>query len=109
MKIPKIENAGFIGLIIIGMFTFFYLILGVSGMMAAIGIILLFVLPFYLILDNSQLEQDEKIIFSFFIGVGVFSSITYWIGMFISFRVAIFITFAILVIVGYLVGRFRKK
>ena len=115
MNIPKIEHVGFIGAAIALMLAFFYLVLGISGMMAALGIILLFVLPFYLILnildnlDKSQLEQDEKIIFSFFIGVGVFPSITYWIGMLISFRLSIFVTFAMLVITGCLVWRFGKK
>jgi hypothetical protein len=111
ISIPKIEHIGFIGAAIALMLAFFYLILGISGMTAALGIILLFILPFYLILnilDKSQLEQDEKIIFSFFIGVGVFPSITYWLGMLISFRVSIFITFAVLIIAGYLVWKFRK-
>jgi len=77
--------------------------------MAVLGIILLFTLPIYMILDNFGIDQDEKLVFSFFIGVGVFPSITYWIGFFISFRIAIFISFAILVIAAYLVTRYKNK
>ena len=109
MNFPKIENLGFIGIIVAVILVFFYFILGFSGMMAALGIILLFIVPFYLILDNFNLGQDEKIIFSFFIGVGIFPAIVYWLGMIISFRLAILITFAVLIVVGYLVRKVRKK
>ena len=109
MNFPKIENLGFIGIIVGVILVFFYFILGFSGMMAALGIILLFIVPFYLILDNFNLGQDEKIIFSFFIGVGIFPAIVYWLGMIISFRLAILITFVVLIVVGYLVRKVRKK
>jgi apolipoprotein N-acyltransferase len=109
MNLPKIENIGLIGIIIAVILVFFYFILGFSGMMAALGIILLFIVPFYLILDNFELDQDEKIVFSFFIGVGIFPAITYWLGMLISFRIAIFITFIVLIVAGYLVKKFCKR
>lgn len=98
MKIPKIENLGFIGLILAIVLAFFYMILGASGMIAILGIVLFFVVPFYLILNNFELEQDEKLVLSFFIGVGIFPSIVYWLGIFISFRISIFITFAVLIL-----------
>ena len=109
MNFPKIENLGFIGIIVAVILVFFYFILGFSGMMAVLGIILLFIVPFYLILDNFNLDQDEKIIFSFFIGVGIFPAIVYWLGMIISFRLAILITFVVLIVIGYLVRKVRKK
>ena len=109
MKLLKIENLGFIGISIAVILLFFYLILGFSAMMAVFGIIMLFIAPIYLILDSFDLEQDEKIVFSFFIGVGIFPTITYWLGMIMSFRIAIFITFLVLIIVGYLVGKIYKK
>lgn len=97
----KIENIGFIAIAVISILFFFYYILGFSGMMSALGIIILFMVPTYLILNNFNLEQDEKIIFSFFIGVGIFPSITYWLGLFISFRLAILITFILLVAIAF--------
>ena len=109
MSLPKIENLGFIGIIMAVILVFPYFLLGFSGMMSALGIILLFIVPFYLILDNFDLGQDEKIIFSFFIGAGVFPAITYWLGMLISFRIAIFITFIVLIVAGYLVKKYCKK
>lgn len=107
--VHKIENIGFIGLALVVILGFLYIILGLSAMMAALGIILFFVVPFYLLLNNFKLEQDEKMISSFFMGVGIFPSIAYWLGMYISFRISIFITFLILLIAAYLMNRFRKK
>lgn len=109
MKLPKIEDIGFIGVIIVLMLIFFYFILGFSGMMTVFGIILLFIFPIYLILSSFEFEQDEKIIFSFFIGVWIFPSITYWLGMLMSFKIAIFVTFMILLIAAYSITKFYKK
>lgn len=108
MNLSK-ENLGFIGIIAVIVLIFFYIILGFSGMMSALGIILLFIIPIYFILDNFDLEQDEKIVFSFFIGVGIFPSMAYWLGMLMSFRVAIFITFIILLIAGFLIRKYFKR
>ena len=109
MKLPDKENMAFIGILIAVILIFFFYILGFSGAMSALGIILIFVLPTYFILNNFKLDNDEKIVFSFFIGVGIFPSIAYWIGTFISFKLSIFITFLILLGVGFLVKKFRKK
>ncbi|MBU90220.1 hypothetical protein CMO94_01655 [Candidatus Woesearchaeota archaeon] len=109
MKLPKVENLGFIGIVVGVILAFFYFILGFSGMMAILSIMLLFIVPIYFILDNFDLGQDEKIVFSFFIGVGIFPSLVYWPATIISFRLSILITFIVLVVVGMLVRKFRKK
>tara|TARA_Y100000310_G_scaffold342995_1_gene448637 strand:+ start:53 stop:382 length:330 start_codon:yes stop_codon:yes gene_type:complete len=109
MKLPDKENMIFIGILIAVILIFFFYILGFSGAMSALGIILIFVFPTYFILNNFKLDNDEKIVFSFFIGVGIFPSIAYWMGTFISFKLSIFITFLILLGVGFLVKKFRKK
>ena len=108
MKLPKVENLGFIGVMVVVILAFFYFILGFSGMMAVLGIILLFIVPIYFILDNFDLGQDEKLVFSFFLGVGIFPSITYWLGLFISFRLSIFISFVVLIVVGFLVRKYTQ-
>jgi len=108
MKLPKIENLGFIGIMVAVILVFFFLILGISGMLSALGVILLFIVPVYFILDNFKLSQDEKIVFSFFIGVGILPSLSYWIGLFISFKVAVSLSFAILIIVGILMRGYKK-
>ena len=109
MKLPNFKQIGFVLFAAALTLAFFYFVLGFSGMMTALGIMLLFMLPMYLILNNFDLEQDEKIIFSFFIGVGIFPAITYWLCMLISFRIGIFITFAILVTASFIIRKLKKK
>jgi len=108
MKLPKIENMVIIGILSAAMLLFFYLILGFSAVTTLLGISLFLILPAYLILDKFELEQDEKIVLSFFTGAGIFPSIAYWIGMFISFKIAVFITFAILISIAFLANNFKK-
>ena len=105
----KIENIGFIGILLVAILIPFYIILGFSGMMTVLGIMLFFILPMYLILDNFNLQQDEKIIFSFFLGVGIFPSMVYWLGTVISLRLAMSITFILLIILGFVLRKFWKK
>jgi len=109
MNLPKIENIGFIGIVLVVILLFLFFILGFSGMMAGLGIILLFIIPMYLILDNFELRQDEKIVFSFFLGVGIFPALVYWPATIISFRLSILITFILLLLTAYLVRKFSKK
>ena len=109
MKVPKVENLGFIGIVVVVILLFFYFILGFSALMTALGIILLFIVPIYLILDIFDLGQDEKIVFSFFIGVGIFPTIAYWLGLFISFRIAVFVSFAVLITAAFFARKFFKK
>jgi apolipoprotein N-acyltransferase len=96
MKLPRIENIRVIGISVAVMLTFLMILLGFSGMLTILGIMLLLIVPIYLTLDNFELGQDEKLVFSFFLGAGIFPSITYWIGFFISFKIAILITFLFL-------------
>ena len=109
MKLPKIENIGFITAAVVAMLLFFYFILGLSGMLAFLGITLLFITPTYFILDNFNLGQDEKIVFAFFIGVGVFPILAYWLGFLISFRIAIAISFIVLVALAFIIRKYKNK
>ena len=109
MKLPNKEDMAFIGILAIIVLIFFYAILGFSGMMSILGIALIFIAPTYLIFNNFELDTDEKIVFSFFIGVGIFPSIAYWLGTIISFRLSIFITFGLLIGIGFIIKKFYKK
>ncbi|MBW2976432.1 hypothetical protein KY347_03225 [Candidatus Woesearchaeota archaeon] len=108
MSLSK-EDLGFIGIIAVIALIFFYIILGFSGMMSALGIILIFIVPTYFIIDNFNLETDEKVVFSFFLGAGIFPSIAYWLGILMSFKLAILVTFVLLLAVGFLVKKFKKS
>ena len=109
MKLPDKENMILIGILAAIILAFFFYILGASGLMSALGIILIFILPTYFILNNFKIDDDEKIVFSFFIGAGIFPSIAYWLGTLISFKISIFITFLILLAVGFLVRTLLRK
>ena len=62
--------------------------------------IVLYFLPFYLILGKFDLEKSERAIFAFFIGLGIVPSIVYWLAGFISFRVSIILVWIILMGIG---------
>ena len=109
MNLPKIEHIGFIGIAITVTLLFFNYILGLSGMLSVFGIIFLFIVPIYFAMSSFDLAQDEKIIFSFFMGVGIFPSLAYWLGMIISFRIAILITFIVLMSAAFTITSINKR
>ena len=87
---------------------FSFVFLGFSGFKILVGMIVLMFLPFYLILSCFNISKGERVIFSIFISFGIFPAITYWLGRFISFKISIWITFALLMIVWLLIKRFKK-
>lgn len=88
---------------------FFYFILGIVGAVSAVGIVIFFIFPIYSILNNLELDSDEKIALSFFIGIGVFPIIVYWLGTFISFRLSILIAWVLLVLASLLIRKYKKN
>jgi len=101
------REAGILALILIALFSFIFF--GFTGFKVIIGFILLFFLPFYLILDNFKLEMGEKIIFSFFIGAIMFPALVYLLGRLMSVRISIWVSFVMFVLVGLLMRKFRFK
>ena len=89
---------------------FFLTLFGLTGLKTLAGAFLFFFLPFYLILDNFDLEKSEKIIFSLFIGLGVFSTFVYYLGfLFGSIKMAAAVTFFLLASIGIGLRFFVKK
>lgn len=105
----ELEKYKIAGIILVAVLAFFYFILGLGGMMSVLGIFLLFIVPMYLILGNFGLEEDEKLVYSFFIGTGILPSLAYWTGLFVSFKIAILVSFIILTITGFLIRSYRGK
>ena len=108
MELNK-EHVIFFGILAAILAVFFYAILGISGVLSILAIILIFIVPVYFILDNFELEKDEKLIFSFFISTGIFPIFSYWLGLFLSFKLAIVITFILLIGIGFLVRKIKKS
>ena len=99
----------FFGILAAVLAVFFYKILGISGVLPIFAIILIFIVPAYVILGNFDLGRDEKLVFAFFISTGIFPIFSFWLGTIISFKLAIIITFALLVATGIFIRRFKKN
>jgi apolipoprotein N-acyltransferase len=96
-----------IGILII---LFFLILFGTTGIRTIIGAFLFFFLPFYMILDNFNLEMSEKVIFSFFIGLGIFSIFVYYFGiLFGSIKIAIVVAFVLLIIGAILLKNLKTS
>lgn len=104
----KLDNKTTFGIIIALIALFSFIFLGFTGFKVIFGMLLVFFLPFYLILDNFNLSRGEKVIFSFFIGIGIFPIVVYWLGILMSFRFAIVITFVLWISAAVLIKKFRN-
>lgn len=95
-------------LIIITLFVFY--LFGWTGARTVLGMFAVFFLPFYLILDNFNIEQDEKVFFSFFIGLALYSVFVFYVNRIIpSMRVSMVVTFVVLIIVGVVIRYSKHK
>lgn len=97
----------FLSIVAVAILVFSFILFGLTGTRVAFGIFFA-ALPFYLILNNFELGQGEKIVFSLLLGLTIFSSLVYILGFFISFKVSIFIIFALLIAIAYTI-RYRIK
>ena len=75
--------------------------LGWKGLVGIVGILLLYVLPFYFILDYFELDFEENIILSFFLGLAYYSTLVYYLGFLVgSFRLSMALSYLILIGIG---------
>ena len=93
--------------LIMGLIAFWSLVLfGLPGVRLALGSILLFFVPAYLLLSRLALSIGEKIVFSLFLGFVLFASVAYWLGVIMPFRLAMGLSFGVLIAAGLF---FRKR
>ena len=107
----KLDNK-LISLLVIApiVLSFSYMLLGVTGVKTIMAIFLVFLLPFYLILGKFGLETDERLIFSFFIGLGIFSLVVFYVNRVVpSFRSSTIITFSLMMAAGIYFSLMHKK
>lgn len=102
------ELALFLSLVVLIILIFSFILFGVTGVRFVFGIIVMW-LPFYLILNNFELTTAEKFVFSILMAITIFPSIAFLIGFVVSFKTAIIITFILLMIFLYLIGKFKHK
>lgn len=84
----------------------FSILFGFTGLRFIFGFLAVIILPLYLILDRFKFTTLEKVVYSFFLGIGLVSTLVYYLGILISFRVAIGVVFVVLVGIGWFL---RKK
>ncbi|MFH1827825.1 MAG: hypothetical protein ABH824_01050 [Nanoarchaeota archaeon] len=88
---------------------FFFINYKMTGLRLFIGSFLLFFLPFYIFLDSFDLPIEEKLIFSFFIGLGIVSILVFYLTkIFGSIRISLIIGFIVLM-AGSLIFRYYYK
>jgi apolipoprotein N-acyltransferase len=104
----KLDDKTTVGIILVLIALFSFIFLGFTGFKVIFGMLFVFFLPFYLILDNFNLSRSEKVIFSFFIGIGIFPALVYWLGVLMSFKLAIVISFILFIGLGFILKKFKK-
>ncbi len=111
MNIKNYFSKEFISFLIIMssiVLIFAYTVFGFAGIRFVFGIIIMW-LPFYLILDNFDLKLGEKFLFSLLLGITLFPSVVYLIGFLISFKVSIFVTFLLFLVLSFLIKKLKNK
>ncbi|MBI3034073.1 hypothetical protein HYY72_02845 [Candidatus Woesearchaeota archaeon] len=89
-----------------------FLLFSTTGVLALAAIALLFFVPAFAIVSNFELGLDEKLVFSFFIGIGVFPLLAWYVNKIVpSLRVSAVAVAALAVAAGFLLwlGRRRTK
>ena len=102
----NVRNTIIVVFVLIGIFSLF--VFGMMGFRTIIGILLLFLISFYFILKKTALTEDEKVMFSFFLSIGFFPAIVYYLGLFVGVRKAIIVTFVILLAAGIIINKVKK-
>lgn len=98
----------FLSVTLILILGFAYYLFEITGIRIVLGIIFVS-LPFYLIILNLDVTEGEKFVFSLLLGLTLFSSFVYLLGLVISFRLSIIIVFAVLVIAAFVLKRYKPK
>ena len=98
-----------IGIIIV-ILVFAFMVYGFNGTKVVLALLVLFFLPFFLILNHFDFELGEKIIFALFLSLGTYSTLVYWLGfVFGSLKISSIVSSFILVGVAYGIKVVRKK
>ena len=105
----KIDNNKILILVSLLIFFASFLLWGFIGFKTVFGLLFVFFLPIYLIIDNFDFEFSEKIIFSFFIGLGIVSALIYWLGRLISFKISIFLAAVVFILIGISLRYFKPS
>ena len=96
-----------LSVMLLAILVFSFVLFGIAGIRVVLAIIFISV-PFYLILHNFGLSEGEKFVFSALLGPTLFSSLTYLLGLVMSFRIAIAAAFIILICIAVALTKYRN-
>ena len=102
------ESMVFLLIIALSVLVFSFVLFGTTGIRVVLGIILVS-LPFYLILNNFQIEQSEKFVFSVLLGLTLFPSLVYIFGLVVSFRIGIAAAFVLFLVLAIFLWRKKRS
>lgn len=108
LKIKDKGFAAFLAACLLVILLFSYFIFGIAGARTVLGIVFVS-LPFYFMLNNFNLEEGEKFIFSLVLGITVFPSLVYALGFLISFKISIIVVFVLLIIIAFIANKLKKN
>jgi len=106
LKIGKKELLISIGILFL---LFFLLLFKTAGLRFILGFLVIFIVPVYLILDIFKFDPLERSVYSFFLGIGVVPTLVYYLGLIISFRIAIAVVFVTLIAVWFILRKYPVK
>lgn len=87
-----------------------FVLFGFAGFRTIIAVAVLFILPPLLLLKNSNLNVEEKIFFSLFIGLGMFPLLVFSVNQVLpSFRLSILAAFILVVVAAFFVPRILRR
>ena len=87
-----------------------FALFGFTGFRTIIAIVVLFIIPPLLLLRKSGLDLEEKIFFSLFMGIGLFSLLAWSVNQVLpSFRLSVIAAFILVAIAAFLINLFRQK
>lgn len=96
-------------IIILAILLFLTIRFGVIGLRTGVGIIALYVAPIYFILKFFELDDIERVILSIFLGIGIISTIVYFAGLIVSFRIGILFAFIVCILIGVILHYAKKS
>ena len=87
---------------------FSYVLFGITGIRVVAGIVFMS-LPIYILLNSFEVTEGEKFVFSILLGLTIFPSLVYILGLVISFRIAIAVTFIVFIIIAIISSKYKSK
>jgi hypothetical protein len=80
-----------------------------AGLKTGLALVILYFFPMYLIMDLLNLTQGEKVVFAFFLSLGIYPSLVYWLGFLVPFSVSIFLSFILLLLAWFIIKNTKKQ